>query len=157
MTGINHNLAQIAMSDEDKDRVYDLSLNVNLAVGNDSVGNYTVNLIASFDADPDASAVSTSVQINFEVAPVCPNLDIEIVDYYASYESIECPYTIERLAPIAYNNIQPSYNVTYGQTEEITLEFINPLVSNASLVLLENIAGLEINITKNDNPDLVIA
>ena len=47
--------------------------------------------------------------------------------------------------------------MTYGQTEEITLEFINPLVSNASLVLLENIAGLEINVTKNDNPDLVIA
>ena len=76
-------------------------MTVDLAAGNDSAGNYTVNLTASFDADPDASTVSTSIQINLEVAPVCPNPDIEIVDYYASFESIECPYTIERLAPVA--------------------------------------------------------
>ena len=76
------------MIDEDNDKVYNLSMTVDLAVGNDLVGNYTVNLTASFDADPDASTVSTSVQINLEVAPVCPNPDIEIVDYYASFESI---------------------------------------------------------------------
>ena len=49
------------------------------------------------------------------------------------------------------------YNVTYGQTEEITLEFINPLMSTASPIVLENMAGLEISVTKNDNPDLVVA
>ena len=68
--------------------MYSLSLTVDPAAGNDLVGNYTVDLAASFDADPDASTVSASVQINLEVAPVCPNPDIEIVDYYAPYESI---------------------------------------------------------------------
>ena len=63
-------------------------MTVDLAAGNELEGNYTVNLTASFDADPDASTVSTSVQINLKVGPVCPNLDIEIIDYYASYESI---------------------------------------------------------------------
>ena len=76
------------MIDEDNDKVYSLSMTVDLAAGSDSVGNYTVNLTASFDADPDASTVSASLQINLEVAPVCPNQDIEIVDYYASFESI---------------------------------------------------------------------
>ena len=76
------------MIDEDNDKVYNLSMTVDLAVGNDLVGNYTVNLTASFDADPDASTVSASVQISLEVAPVCPNPDIDIVDYYAPFESI---------------------------------------------------------------------
>ena len=101
MTGIDQNVAQIALSDEDNDGVYSLSLTVDPAVGNDLVGNYTVDLAASFDSDPDASTVSTSIQINLEVAPVCPNQDIEIVDYYVQYESILCPYTIKRLDPIA--------------------------------------------------------
>ena len=89
------------MSDEDNDGVYSLSLTVDPAASNESVGNYTVDLAASFDADPDASTVSTSIQINLEVAPVCPNQDIQIVDYYVQYESIECPFTIERLAPVS--------------------------------------------------------
>ena len=94
------------MVDEDNDKVYSLSMTVDLAAaGNDSVGNYTVNLTASFDADPDESTVSALIQIYLEVTPVCPNQDIEFVDYYATFESIECPYTIERLAPITYNKI----------------------------------------------------
>ena len=68
------------MIDEDNDREYSLSMTVDLAAGNDSVGNYTVHLTASFDADLDASTVSTSIQINLEAALVCPFPDIEIVN-----------------------------------------------------------------------------
>ena len=93
------------MSDEDNDNMYSLSLIVDLAAGNDLAGNYTIDLSASYDADPDASTVSTSIQVNLVVAPVCPNPDIDIVDYYATYESIECPFTIERLAPAPLNKI----------------------------------------------------
>ena len=55
MTGIVSNIAQIALSDEDNNNVYSLSLTVDISAGDDIAGNYTINLIASFDNDPDAS------------------------------------------------------------------------------------------------------
>ena len=59
MTGIESYIATIDLIDEDNDKVFDLNLFVDLAAGDDTAGNYTVNITASYDADPDASTVTT--------------------------------------------------------------------------------------------------
>ena len=57
MTGIESYIATVDLIDEDNDKVYDLNMFVDLAAGNDVAGNYTVNITASYDGDPNAETV----------------------------------------------------------------------------------------------------
>ena len=59
--GVEPYIAVVDLIDEDNDKVYDLNMFVDLAAGDDVAGNYTINITASYDGDPNAAIVTTSV------------------------------------------------------------------------------------------------
>ena len=61
--------------------------------------------------------------------------------------------------PVALTPIEKYKNVIYGESSEITLEFANPLLYDNSSTAQEkqDMQGLNISVTKNSNPTLVIA
>ena len=55
-----------------------------------------------------------------------------LCDYDAPH-NITCNNIIIPREPIAFNEVQSTYTVIYGKKEDITLEFINPLMQEASI------------------------
>ena len=51
-------------------------LTIDLTSSSAIAGNYTVDITAYFAIDPDASTISTALQINFEEKP-CPDTSVE--------------------------------------------------------------------------------
>ena len=58
-----------------------------------------------------------------------PNVQ-NLCDYGAPH-NITCNNIVTQREPIAFNEVQSTYTVIYGKKEEITLEFINPLMLEA--------------------------
>ena len=72
---MDSSIASIDLIDDDIDNLAVL-LTIDLSSGSAIAGNYTVDITAYFDIDPNANTISTPLQINFEENP-CPNTSVE--------------------------------------------------------------------------------
>ena len=87
INGIDSNVATIALVDVDSDNVYNASLTIDLSSNQIEVGDFTVNIVASYATDPEAITVSTPLQISIKG---CPNASVEFKDV----ESYISEYTV---------------------------------------------------------------